>query len=445
MCGCDSGGVSEAGRNVHLTVRDIEDVQALMRASDPARRSEAVATLRSWLGAGLGADAARAALRAAGVSYPWVPGVPEDTSELFVHLLWGDPAVVDVAELERAYVFCAERGRRAVMRTLALRADGAALDAVEHLLEADGSEESLPAPSRGMLLPLLSVRDVDRLAPLLVALVLRRGWSEHAAEMITEMCRRGLLDARRSEEVSAALLPVIHSLADACDRRCAPRTLGTQHREAASVIDPARVDRRRMLALLPLLEHLPGAAASIGLRRVLACADPRVAAVAAIALLGRGEVVGDDRIALLCRSPLARVLLTEALSSAQRAFQLPSSALSPTAVAEAHLVTWLASPTELRCEPDEVEHRGVVPAHRDWGPGLLHVFAFRVNAPHWVAERDWMIAAVGPFDPSSALVPLAVDGFAVHSLYEPEAAMDHEDHVRGITRSLCAIREDPTR
>ena len=204
---CDSGLVSEAGRDGHLRVRDIEGLQALMRGSAPAQRSEAVARLRSLRGTILDADVARAALRAAGVSYPWVPGVPDDTSELFVHLLWGDPTVVEVTELERSYMFCAERGRRAVLRTMALRADRAGLDAVVYLLDADGAQESLPAPSSGLLSPLLAVEGVDRLAPKLISLVLRRGWSDHAAEMIIAMCQRGLARhhaCRRSHHIAVA-------------------------------------------------------------------------------------------------------------------------------------------------------------------------------------------------------------------------------------------------
>lgn len=426
-------------------MRDIEELQALMRVSAPAQRSEAVARLRSLRGTAIDVDAARAALRAAGVAYPWVPGVPDDTGELFVHLLWGDPTVVEVTELERSYMFCAERGRRALLHTMALRADQAGLDAVAYLLHADGADTSLPAPSAGLLSPLLGVDGVDRLAPRLVSLALMRGWSEHAAEMVVAMCRRGLLDATRAGEVTASLLPIVHELAAACDSHCSPRAVGSRRRgDASTTVDPARGDRRRLVALLPLLQHLSTDAASDGLRRALSCADPRVGATAALCLIGRGELVGEDRLALLCRSPLARAVLVDGLTAARREFQLPGWALSPVAVAEAHLVTWLASATQIRCEPDEVEHRCVVPAQAEWGHGLVHVFAFRMHEPHWVARRDWMVAAVGPFDPSAELTPLAGDGFAVHSVYEPEASMSHADHVVEITRSLCAGREDPT-
>jgi hypothetical protein len=294
------------------------------------------------------------------------------------------------------------------------------------------------------LSPLLAVEGVDRLAPKLISLVLRRGWSEHAAEMIIAMCQRGLLDTARAGQVTASLVPVVYELTAACDHRCAPRMLGTRRREDTMTVDLARVDRRRLMDLLPLLAHLPTDTASVGLRRALSCADPRVAATAAVGLIGRGEVVGEDRLRLLCHSPLGRMVLLEGLTTAGREFQLPRSALTPVAVAEAHLVTWLASATQLRCEPDEMEYRGVRPALPEWGHGLLHVFAFRVNEPHWVAERDWVVAVVGPFDPSAELTPMAGDGFAVHSLYEPEVSMTHDEHVWEITASLCAGRENPT-
>lgn len=428
---------------------DIEEVQVLLRRPGAPYRAQAVSRLRRMQGSALGPQAARAALRAAAVSYPWVPGVPDDTSELFVRLLWSDPAVVEVCELERAYLCCARRGRRAVLHAIALRADRAGLDAVSHLIEQAMLWErsrvhgSLPAPSKGLLRPLLEVEGVGALAPKLASLVLRPGWSEQAAEMVTAMCRRGLVDAATSEEVTGILLPVIHDLADSCDREAAARSVGVGRRGWLPVVDRARADRARLTALLPLLGHLPGERAVLGLRRALSCVEPRISATAAVGLLGRGAVVGDDRILVLCRDPMARKVLVDGLVTSGRGFHLPAHTLEAVSLAEAHLVSWLVGTTQLRREPDEVEHRCVLPAHPDWGVGDLHLFAFRMNAPHWLAERDWMVAAVGPFDPAAQLVATVAAGFAVHSVYVPEASLDHAEHALEITRSLRATREDP--
>lgn len=444
-----------AGRSVHITVGDIEELQALLRRPSAPDRSEAVSRLRGMQGLVLDRQVARAALRAAAVAYPWVPGVPEDTSELLVQLLWSAPAVVEVTELERAYLWCAERGRRAVLRAMALRADRVGLAAVEHLIDQALDESApaapvsidgpatLPAPSRGLLSPLLGVEGVARLAPKLVSLVLRRGWSEHATEMVSEMCRLGVIDAATSKEVTGILLPVIHDLADTCDRMAVPRHAGLRRRGDATVVDPARMDRSRLVVLLALLGHLPCEGAVVGLRRALACVDPRVSAAAAASLVGRGVAVGDDRIAVLCREPMARKVLVDRLVPSGSAFRLPAHALSAVSIAESHLVTWLAGTTQLRREPDEVEHRCVLPAHREWGIGDVHVFAFRVNAPHWLAERDWVVGAVGPFDPSAQLAMSVAHGFAAHSLYEPEASMGHAEHLVAITQALHGERRDP--
>ncbi len=418
-------------------------MQGLLRGTTQGHRRAAVERLISWQGAELDPESARAALRAAAVVYPWVPGASEDIGELFVRLLWNDPTSVDIADLERAYMACAERGRRAVMRTMALRADSVGLQAVGHLLGPDGPRGMLPTPGEAMLAPLLEVRGVAELAPKLVSISMRPGWSHHAAELLGDMAQRGLLGEADDQEVATSLLEVIEALVATCDRNSPPRILGTRTRADTSLIDPARVDRRRLLDLLPLLVHLTAASASVALRRALASADPRVCATAAVGLVCRGVAVGEDRLDLLCRDALARAVLFEGLTSAGRAFQLPTGALDPRAVAEALLAEWFVSPSQLRCVPDELVHRCVVSAPRSWGPGTLHVFAFRVNAPHWVAERDWMIAAVGPFDPTSELIPSPAEGFAVHSLYEPEASMANSDHVAEISRSLCETRQNP--
>jgi len=422
--------MAEWGERPLVTAADVTAARARLRRSSPHERVAAVGELRSWQGSPLGPEAATEALRAATVGYPWVAESADDVGELLVQLLWADPFAVGAADLERAYVFCGERARRAILRTLALRADLEALDVVAHLIGPDGPSQLVPVPTNDLLRPLLVVPGVERLAPSLATLAWRRGWAGHAGELLGDMIRRGLLDEPVREAVTGELSRLVCTLVDTCDR-------GWANGSAAL----ARVERERLGALVPAIAALPGDRVSATLRRVLAAADPRVAASAVVALLSRGEAVGEDRIELLARDPEARGVLLAGLGVLGRGTDLPRRRRTDLAMAEADVVRWLASAAELGTGPDEIEHRGAVTAPATWGRGLVHVFAFRVRPPHWCAERDWMLAAAGPFDADAGdVLPSPATGYAVHSLYASEDGDDLGRHVLAISEAVVAAR-----
>lgn len=70
--------------------------------------------------------------------------------------------------------------------------------------------------------------------------------------------------------------------------------------------------------------------------------------------------------------------------------------------AEADMVRWLHFPTELDAWPDEIElaGRGTVGEER-W-----YAWRFRVHAPHWAADKGWMVGVSGPWP----AVPAATTG-----------------------------------
>ncbi|MGI9577411.1 MAG: hypothetical protein ACR2OH_04385 [Microthrixaceae bacterium] len=418
------------GERRELAAEEIDRLRAKLRMADADVRTKAVAELQSWQGARLGPGAGLCALRAATVGYPWVDAVPADPGELLVQLLWRDPGDVTVAELERAYVFCAERARRSILRTLALRRDVESLDAVLHLMGLDGPVDLLPVPTEDLLRPLLDVVGVERLVPVLVSAAWRRGWVPVVADMLGEMVQRGLLDGAATEDLCEGLSPLLLALVDTCDR-------------AATMADSgalARVDRERLAVVVPLFGSLASDEAVVVLRRVLACVDPRVGASAAVALAGRGEVVGEDRIALIARDPEARRVLLAGLARLGRGFELPDELRSEVAIAEAEVVSYLAGRTQLGAPPDDLEHRGVFATPLEWGRGLTHLFAFRVRPPHWSASRGWMLVAAGPFDASMEFMPQRSEGFEVCSLYEPEDGDEISRHLLQISRAVVAAR-----
>jgi hypothetical protein len=423
--------VGDGTDGVPLCGAHVEELRAQLRCADPELRAVAVRRLRAWRGRPLGPGAVEQVLRAATVAYPWVAAVGDDVGELLVQLLWSAPGEVDPRKVQHTYPLCAERARRALLHLLALRGDAEALEVVGQLLDLDGHWDLLPVPTEDLLTPLLEAPGVERLAQPLVLVAWRRGWSPHVADLLTGMLRRGLLDEEASRAVAGGLAPLVEGLLDTCNRCTAvPPARG----------DLSRVDRRRLAALLPVFTRLGAAGGEPHpvLRRALASADPRVAALAVLEMARSGAIVADERVALVARDPEARAVLVAGLAALGRQFALPAAVSDERSLAEAEMVRWLASETQLGVAPDEVEHRGCVAAPPQWGQGVLHVFAFRVRPPHWSAERGWMLAAVGPYDPSAELHPRAGEGFAAFSLYLSEDGGTLGAHVLAMAEALAA-------
>lgn len=414
----------------YLSGAHVEELRAQLRCADARLRASAVARLRSWQGRLLEPSAAEQVLRAATAAYPWVAEVPDDVGELLVQLLWSDPSQVDPRRVQHTYPLCAERARRALLHLLALRVDEDAVQVVSELIDLDGPWDLLPVPTDDLLRPLLDAPGVERLAQPLVLVAWRRGWAGHVADLLVGMLRRGLLDDGAREAVAAGLAPFAEGLLDTCNR-CAsvPSTRG----------DLSRVDRRRLGSLLPLFTRLRvGGGPHPVLRRALASADPRVAAMAVVEMARSGAVVAEERVALVAKDPEARTLLVDGLAALGRQFAVPLAASGERSLAEGELVRWLASETQMGIAPDEVEHRGCVVAPQQWGHGVVHVFAFRVRPPHWSAERGWMLGAVGPYDPSAELHPRRRVGFTAFSLYLPEDDAPLVEHVAAMAEALAA-------
>ncbi len=82
------------------------------------------------------------------------------------------------------------------------------------------------------------------------------------------------------------------------------------------------------------------------------------------------------------------------------------------------LTRWLAQVTELGRAPDEIEFLG----ERTMGAEAVHLFRFRMHAPHWSSARGWMIGAAGAF---------------TYSCYAAEDECSLEEHVAEMRTTLA--------
>ena len=187
--------------------------------------------------------------------------------------------------------------------------------------------------------------------------------------------------------------------------------------------DAARSERQSLASLVWLLDELAEQDPGPTLAAMLGSSDPRVAAMGAARLLGRGEPVAPERLVLIARDPVACADLHDGLLALA-----PDDAdlLDQVQVAQGELARWLSDVTELGRVPDEMEHLRTV-AHPTVAEHRLHLFRFRMHAPHWSAARGWMVG---------------VGGTHTYTCYSAEDECSLAEHV---TALLAALAEWPDR
>ncbi len=417
----DLGGIP-----ADITSEDIAASRALLRRGDAASRRAALDRMDGWAGRRLGPGVASAVLRAATQSYPWLRGERTDPSERFAGLLWSEPAALSVAEVEGAYLIASDRVRRSLLHLLALRRDRDGLSSLEFLIGPDGPTDLLPLPTTGLLDPVLDIAAAPRLVPALVSVAARRGWAWHAADLLRRLAADGRLDDGSISAVVEGIVPLVVELVDSCDR--AERVEGERG-------DPTRADRHRLRALTQLLADLPTDGVSPALWRSLAAADPRIAAHGAVGLVARERSVAPERFALIARDAEARWTLVQGLQGAGRLDLVEPETHDGRHRAESDLVRWLSTETELGRHPDELEHVTSIPTGAPPEGGEVHLFRFRMRAPHWSCARGWMIGAAGPYL-SDGTTGHGVEPFA-SSMYAAEDEDDPGGHLNAILESLA--------
>ncbi len=387
----------ERQRHPSVGLDDVAEIRALLRRRDVAARQLGLALLRSWSADDLDTVGARAVLEGAAGTYPALPGIHDQPAQLMAELLCGRPQLVEVPDVLRVFLMAGEGTRRTFLLLLALRGDDEGLDALEVLFGDQHPTELIPTPGPGALDPLLVHPERSRVRALLIDLLDRCGWCGHAAGLLTdlELIEPGD-EGERADIVEAATVQAL-GLVDVCNRAA----LGDPRAG-----DPVRAERAALVAVVRLLDTLDDVDQRAAMLHLLGSSDQRIAALGAARLLRRGEPVAPERLALIARDPIARADLHDGIGSVG---PVPDAAWTDDVeLHEGRMVRWLADVTELGRAPDEIEHVAVValpgdhPARRTHpsmahlrAENVLHVFRFRMHAPHWSSARGWMIGVAG--------------------------------------------------
>jgi hypothetical protein len=118
-----------------------------------------------------------------------------------------------------------------------------------------------------------------------------------------------------------------------------------------------------------------------------------------IAVLMAGKAVDPAAIAELAADAEFRNDLFEEMDRFGQAALFPAQYRTLEAFAESVIVSWLAHPNELRKAPDAIEMLGkhFVESETAEGRFAYFLYRFRVEPPHFAADKGWIAGVCGPF------------------------------------------------
>jgi hypothetical protein len=156
------------------------------------------------------------------------------------------------------------------------------------------------------------------------------------------------------------------------------------------------------------------------LREALSFPDPRIITSSVLALLRRKERVGAKPLEAAAACHETRNMLYDGLQSLGLEKRFPENWRTFEAFAAARMVEWLAFPTELGREPDELELGEKIWVDRR-GKLAVYVWKFRNKGEPWKAGVSGPHKLVGKARP--------VEGWMTFSRYEQWDSATPEGHV----------------
>ncbi|MGB3409955.1 MAG: hypothetical protein WBA45_02060 [Microthrixaceae bacterium] len=414
-----------------IGLQAVSELRSMLTRSDAASRSLALATLGTWSGDDIGASEAPAILDALCTPYPSVPTVSDQPVEMLAQLLWQRPELLDADEILRAFSLAGPLARAALLKLLILREDDDGAAALEFLFAPEGPHELLPPPSRGVLSSLIDDDNTDHVVRTLSMIVRNPDWIEAVIALVEVLRFEKRISSEAARPVMETLFAMSEGLVDDCDHLVALTDQHTglnQDHEYHAAVEQLVVMRNRLGRLASLMVLFDDDLSLGVLHRMLSSADPNVSAIGAVGLVQRGEVVGNDRLEMIGRDGEALDRLTEGMTRIGATSLIPPELRRPDIQGRAHLIAWLSDPSELGRAPDEIEFiesRTVWIVGADDGLGgtthsyrtEVHLFRFRLHAPHWSFARGWMIGTAGEW---------------TRSCYSAEDEMSLDDHIEAI-------------
>ena len=198
-----------------------------------------------------------------------------------------------------------------------------------------------------------------------------------------------------------------HLLNEYADRRNRVASLQSPNGNSWRWEDNYASIRFEVALLLKIMGWLNVPEIGESLTDALSLPDPKLKFCASMSLLRKGQPIDPLHFQFIAESREMRGSLFASLKEIGRPELFPREYASQPALAESVMVTWLSFPTELGCEPDDLELMQTIQVKK-WRRmhGMeYYVFRFRTYQPHWAAADGWMAGVSGPFSPNESPTP----------------------------------------
>ena len=133
--------------------------------------------------------------------------------------------------------------------------------------------------------------------------------------------------------------------------------------------------------------------------------------------------------------PATRNFLYDKLKEMEKTDIFPADFHTEEKVAESDLAKWLMHGNELAAAPTEIELVRKLPVNQEDKNGSIYLFKFRIDPPHWAADKGWMAGVSGPFWDNEELDDFEY-GDGTFSEFESFHNMSEEEHIEYLKKAL---------
>src|SRR5262249_39225509 len=162
--------------------------------------------------------------------------------------------------------------------------------------------------------------------------------------------------------------------------------------------------------------------------------DPWLVTWGVVGLAPPGAGPPRAAVQIAAADPESRLVVLGGLAELGLAGLIDERWRTQLSIAEADMVRWLTSPTELGRPPAEIEHLQTFQLYDDGHPADLFLFKFRTDPPHWSASQGWMVGASGPFRRSGS--PTTRSGGMTFSRLDALGSQSPAEHLEALAGTI---------
>lgn len=153
-----------------------------------------------------------------------------------------------------------------------------------------------------------------------------------------------------------------------------------------------------------------------------------------VTAVAEGHENASELVLACAKDPATRNHLYARLKDMGMAETFPGEYRTIEKIAESDLVRWLMHPNELQIAPGEIELLRQLDVTDEQKCGRCFLFRFRVEAPHWAADRGWMSGIAGPFWDGDPAPDAGRETFSELTSYDAMTDCEHVEFLKAAAK-----------